>query len=80
MYIPSERVEIPKKLISLKNSYDNMSPSKDKNYGDLRNGFQCPDCGKELSDLKNSGILESMPAQKQVVCKCGFQGTRYVTD
>jgi len=78
IYIPSVRAESPKKLISLEHSYDYMSHSK--NYGDLRNGFQCPDCGKELCDLEGSGVLESFPAKKQVICNCGFTGTRYVTD
>ena len=67
-----------KVLLDLDSSGDNMSLSK--NEGDLKNGFGCPDCGNELEDLANSGILESFPAQKEVICKCGFHGTRYVTD
>jgi predicted RNA-binding Zn-ribbon protein involved in translation (DUF1610 family) len=71
-------------LIPLDKSRENLTLAEENPKEDYKNGFACPNCGEELYDDANAGILESMPAQKEVICKnknkCGFRGTRYVAN
>lgn len=69
-----------KTLLPLDTSRDNMTLADEQAKENYKNGFACPTCNEELYDDVSEGILESCPAQKQVVCNCGFKGTRYVSN
>jgi DNA-directed RNA polymerase subunit RPC12/RpoP len=41
------------------------------------NGIACPTCGQELVDSRPTGMLLSLPPQKEVHCPaCGWRGFR----
>lgn len=41
------------------------------------NGIQCPNCNKELYDIKPNILLASYPPKKSIVCNnCGYTGYR----
>ena len=68
-------------LLKLDSSMSNLTMTSEA-YSEVnqKNGFECPTCGEELEDDGTSGLLESMPQQKKVVCKCGFSGRRFVAN
>ena len=67
-------------LLKLESSRDNLTFTSETSNVNENNGFACPKCGEELVDDASAGLLESMPQQKEVLCKCGFKGRRYVAN
>jgi hypothetical protein len=50
--------------------------SKQENGG---TGIACPNCGQELLDHTERGVLMCNPPKMEVMClECGFSGYRYV--
>lgn len=42
----------------------------------VRNGIQCPQCGKELRDVNRNVVLTTNPPRKAVMCiDCNWTGS-----